>query len=259
MRQDAMNIDVAKTLSSIEKLERFIDSSEFIPATATCRGIVVLSLISKALTVSRAVCALIESGFPEEAFGLTRTLIDIYFTVRYISNQDTESRSERFAMFFMKNHESWTEVLPKYFSSLVIPDSDTHRLCLETATKYRSPSDWSGVKDKTRGLAMEPDTYEFDATGTPTTAEFDYEVLFKWTSHFVHSTVSSLESHLAERGDVFRVRSRSQLANGFSSRSVFNVLAFLSKIFVCAFRGLNQEQPEEILQEIHRQLVSFLE
>ncbi len=89
-----MNIDVAKTISSIEKLERFIDSSEFIPATATYRGIVVLSLISKALTVSRAVCALVESGFPEEAFGLTRTLIDIYFTVRYISNQDTNPLGE---------------------------------------------------------------------------------------------------------------------------------------------------------------------
>lgn len=252
-----MNIEVAKTLSSIEKLERFIDSSEIIPATATYRGIVVLSLISKALTVSRAVCVLVESGFPEEAFGLTRTLIDIYFTVRYISNKDTESRSERFAMFFMKNHESWTAILSKYFPSLVIPNSDTHRIYLETARKYKSPGDWSEMKDKTKGLAMEPDTYEFDATGTPITAEFDYEVFFKWTSHFVHSTVSSLESHLAERGDVFRVRSRSQLANGFSNRSVFNVLAFLSKIFVCAFRALNQEQPKEILQEMHQQLVSF--
>jgi hypothetical protein len=252
-----MKLEVAEILGSVEKLEKFIDESEFIPATATYRGTVVLSLLSKSLTVGRAVCALVESGFPEEAFGVTRTLIDIYFTVRYISNQHTESRSEKFAMFFMKNHESWTQIIPKYFPDISIPNTAYHIACLDTARKYKSPNDWSGVKDKTRGLALEPDTYEFDANGTPITAEVDYEIFFKWTSHFVHSTVTSLESHLVERGDVFRVRGRNTLSERMSNSSLFNVLAFLSKIFVCAFRALNQQQPEDILHEMHQRMASY--
>ena len=252
----SMKLEVAQTLSFVEKLEKYIDESKFIPATAAYRGTVVLSLLSKSLTVSRAVCALVESGFPEEAFGLTRTLIDIYFTVRHIGNQETESRSERFALFFAKNHESWSTIFPKYFPSLVIPDNAIHRFYLETARNYKSPNDWSGMRDGTRGLALEPDNYEFEASGKPTTAEFDYEVIFKWTSHFVHATVSSLESHLVERGDAFRVRARNMLSHRYANNALFNVLAFLSKIFVCAFRALNQEQPE-VLLEIHQHMASY--
>lgn len=251
-----MKLEVAQILSFVGRLEHFIDDSEFIPATAAYRGTIVLSLLSKSLTVSRAVCALVGSGFPEEAFGLTRILIEIYFTVRHISNRETESRSERFAMFFTKNHESWTAIIPKYFPSAVISDSDVHRYYLEMARKYKSPNDWSGLKDKTRGLAFEPDTYEFDVSGNPTTAEFDYEVLFKWTSHFVHATVSSLESHLAERGDVFRVRARNQLSDRYANNALFSVLAFLSKIFVCGLRALNQDQPA-ILLEMHQHMASY--
>jgi hypothetical protein len=56
-------------------------------------GTTVLALLSKTLTVGKAVCVLIESGFPEEASGVTRTLIDIYFVVRYICNAETEKPS----------------------------------------------------------------------------------------------------------------------------------------------------------------------
>lgn len=88
-----MEAETAQVLPLIEELEKFIDDAGFIPATATYRSTVILALLSKALTVSRASCVLVESGFPEEAFGLTRTLIDIYLVVRYISNQHTESRA----------------------------------------------------------------------------------------------------------------------------------------------------------------------
>jgi hypothetical protein len=247
--------EIASVLKSIKKLEDFIDESEFVPATADYRGIVILALLSKCLTVGRAICALVKVGFPEEAFGLSRTLIDIYLTVRYISNKDTEIRAERFAEFFMKNHESWASIIPKFYPQLNVSDSPEHRIFLETAKKYKNPHDWSGEPYKTKSLAMEPDTYEFDATGNGTKAEFDYEVIFKLTSHFVHSTVSALESHFVERGDTFKVRGRWEERKG--SKSLFHVLVFVSKTFVCGFRALHQDQPEDILQRMHQQMQSY--
>jgi hypothetical protein len=106
---------------------------------------------------------------------------------------------------------------------------------------------------------MEPDEYEFDANGKGTTAEFDYEVMFKWTSHFVHSTVSALQNHAVERGDIFRVRSGFPERAGRSAveKPLFQTLAFISKTVVCAFRGLRQEQPDEILQEMHLRMKSY--
>jgi hypothetical protein len=104
---------VVSTLESIEKLERYIDDAAFVPATQEHRGQIILALFSKALTVGRAVCALVRAGFGEEAFGMTRTLFDIYFDVRFISNRDTEPRAEKFAMFFTKDITGWRKIIPK--------------------------------------------------------------------------------------------------------------------------------------------------
>jgi Family of unknown function (DUF5677) len=247
---------VVSTLESIQQLEQYIDEAAFIPATAQHRGQIILALFSKCLTVGRAVCSLVQAGFGEEAFGMTRTLIDIYFAVRYTANNDTEARAERFAMFFTKDQESWQKVLPRYYPNIAVPDTPETKEILTIARNYKNPHDWSGEPEKTRALAKEPDTYEFDAAGNGITAEFDYEVFFKYTSHYVHATVCSLESHVVERGDTFKIRSRwnpSRKAN----LALVNVLAMVSKTFVCGFRALRYDQPEEILQEMHVKMQAY--
>ena len=247
---------VAETFDSIEKLENFINESGIIPATGYIRSKIILALLSKCLTVGRAVCTLVEAGFSDEAFGLARTLIDIYFIVRYISNKNTESRAQRFAEFFLKNHESWTIVIEKFYPHITPIDSEFHRTALEVAKNYKSPHEWSGEEQKTKSLAMEPDTYELDESGDGTTAEFDYEVMFKWTSHYVHSTVSCLGKHLAEVGDTFRVRAGTSPTVD-KDKPLFHVLAYVSKTVICAFRALRQDQPDEILQEMHRRMQGY--
>jgi hypothetical protein len=244
-------------LESIVKLEQFIDDEAFVPATAQHRGQVLLALFSKCLTVSRATCALVQAGFGEEAFGITRTLIEIYFIVRYISNNDTEDRAERFAMFFTKDQEGWRSIVPKYYPHLVPPNTPETAEILAKAKNYKSPHQWSGEPQGTKSLAMEPDTYEFEpdimqpGTDKGTMAEFDYEVLYKWTSHYVHSTVCGLEHHITERGDTFKIRHRWS-PNRKAKFALFNVLTMISKTFVCGFRGLRREQPEAVLNEIFR-------
>jgi hypothetical protein len=243
---------VASALESIEKLERYIDDADFVPATQQHRGQMILALFSKALTVGRAICALVRAGFGEEAFGMSRTLFDIYFDVRYISNKNTESRAEKFAMFFTKDIEGWRRIVPRYYPQITMPEAAETKEILQIAENYSNPHDWSGEPHKTRSLAEEPDAYEFDSTGKPTTALFDYEVFYKFTSHFVHSTVCALESHITERGDTFKIRARWKPYSTRKGRlAVFNVLAMISKIFICGFRAMNYEQPEEILQEMH--------
>jgi Family of unknown function (DUF5677) len=151
---DRTETRLVETLDSIEKLEHFINAAEFLPATQTYRGTILLALLSKCFTVGRAVCALVEAGFSEEAFGLSRTLIDIYFTVRYISNKNTEVRAERFTEFFLKNHESWTQIVPRFYPDIAPLDSEFHKMALEVAKKYKSPHEWSGETQKTKSLAM---------------------------------------------------------------------------------------------------------
>lgn len=245
-------LNVGDVRTVIERLEKYIDNSEFIPAVRFYRSIVLLGLISKALTVARAICVLVEADFPGEAFGVSRTLIDIFLTIRYIGNKDTEARAKQFAEFYAKDHEGWTKVIQKFYPAMTIPSGEFHEKSLEIAKEYKSAHQWTGLGDQTRQMALEDDSYEFRSPGNPLNCEFDYEVIYKWTSFFVHGTVSSLEPHLTEAAEAFRVRARIGLEQGRGESALFNVLAYLSKSFVCAFRAMRQEQPEEILTDMHR-------
>jgi hypothetical protein len=99
-------------------------------------------------------------------------------------------------------------------------------------------------------MAMEPDTYEVDGQGNPITQDFDYEYVYSQTSHFVHATIISLMGHGVNAGEQFRVRANISQQADRGNQALFNVLVFISKAFVCAFRGLQDDQPEDILQEI---------
>ena len=78
---------------------------------------------------STAVCTLVEAGFSDEAFGLTHTLIDIYFIVRYISNKNTKVRGQRFAGFLLKNQESWTIARGAALSLGRVEQNDEEEFC----------------------------------------------------------------------------------------------------------------------------------
>ena len=254
----AFKPDVVQVLPIIEKLEKFINNAEYYPARNSYRGMVVLGLVSKALTVGRAVCSLISSGFPGEAFGMSRTLIDICFTARYISNNDTEERAKRFAEFYSKDHEGWTKIITKFYPATTITESEFHRDALEMARAYKSAHQWTGMGDQTRQMAMEPDTYECDANNQGFNCEYDYEVIYKWTSFFVHSTVSGLESHFMEFGEPFRVHARSKLETERGEEALVNVLVYLSRIFIHASRAQRDDAPQTILEEIQALLHSYV-
>lgn len=64
-----------------------------------------LALYSKCITVAEAIIALLDAGFSNEAFGMTRTLVDIFTTLHYIANKDTDERAKRYYRFFAKDTE----------------------------------------------------------------------------------------------------------------------------------------------------------
>ena len=243
-------------LSLIEKLEAHLDDSGYIPATNFHRSKVLLALLSKALTTGRAVCTLVDAGFAADAFALSRTLIEIFLTIRYISNRDTERRAKEFVEYIAKTQEYTLSVAAKHYPEKVLPTLDDS--VVEMAKKYRSPHSWFQSRGgHVKAMAMEDDTFEQDASGNPITQAFDYEHIYSQTSHFVHATIVSLLGHGTSAGDRFRVRAEISQEADRANQALFNVLVFISKAFVCAFRGLQDEQPADILEEARLMLSSY--
>ena len=100
--------------SEIEHVRRFLDYAKWVvnetryyPPANGYQYLVALSLYSKSITVAEAALALIDAGFSDEGFGLTRTLVDIYFTLRFISNKDPDERAKQYARFAAKDSAVW--------------------------------------------------------------------------------------------------------------------------------------------------------
>lgn len=245
-----------RILQKIEELEDYLNKLEMIPATHRYRNAVILALLSKALTVSRAICALVDAGFPAEAFAMSRTLIEIYFCVRYISNKDTEARAETYANYHARVRQEWQTIIMKYYPNKTPAEIRLDTDVLERAKDFKSKAHWTGHGGQAKMMALEEDPLEEDPQGQPEKSEFDYDALYFWTSHFVHATVVAAEAHAAEPGEVFRVHARSWIDKGRAENALFNVVVFLDKLFIRACRGMNEEQPD-VLQDLYKLISDF--
>src|SRR5258708_37812600 len=189
----------------ISRLERHLNGLKMIPATGALRNRIILALLSKALTVGRAICALVEADFPAEAFGLSRTLIDIFFCVRYMSNKDTEKRVTTYAKYEARIQKEWVSINNKYFPKRPLKLSSFHDEAMKIAETFKSKHQWTGHGGQAKMMALEPDTFEKNEQEEPITGEFDYDALYFWTSHYVHATAKAIKAHAVDPGESFRI------------------------------------------------------
>jgi Family of unknown function (DUF5677) len=234
--------------SGVEHVRKFVayaklrlNKTAYYPPHGGHRYMVALALYSKCITVAEAILTLLDTGFSDEAYGMTRTLIDIFFTLRYISNKDTDARAKLYFEFVSKDVAGWHDLARDYFPHLQQP---MRARTITTAARYRSPHSWSGktVKD----LAMEPDTVDVDDKGKPFVYDFAYRAMFRETSHYVHPTIVALMNHVVRAGcDQFVVHSGRHLKDK-SFDAVFNVADYVGQTMMCFYRCMGDPQPDRV-------------
>lgn len=246
-----------QVLGQIRRLERFINDWQMIPATGVVRNRVFLALLSKAFTVGRAICALVAAGFSAEAFGLSRTLIDIFFAVRYMSNNDTEARITTYVEYAARVQKEWVILNDKYFPNRKLQLPASHEEMMRVAEKFKTRHQWTSHGGQAKFMALEPDTFEVNELGEPITGELDYDAFYFWTSQYVHVTIHALAGHAVDPGEIFRVRCKSSQEKDFARLALFNTVSYLTKTTIQACRGMHEEQPDAILQDMFKMLKKF--
>jgi Family of unknown function (DUF5677) len=187
---------------------------------------VVLAILSKSIRVGGAICLLVEYDFHSEAFALSRTMLELALYARFISNADSFKRSGMFVKFVAKDREGWTRLISKYYPTAVPNLNPNHAKMLEIAKQFKDPHRWSGksVKD----LAMEDDAFETLPNGSPFRWEFDYEAVYKWTSHYVHGTVVAVDEHATGPREPFKVRAGPNDRN--ADMALFNLVLYALRL-----------------------------
>lgn len=218
-----------------------MNKTAYYPPADNYRYLVALALYSKCITVAEASLALLNAGFSDEAFGMTRTLLDIFFTLRYIANKDTDERAQLYVEFAAKDKAVWSELFKTFWPHLAQPSISDRTFRI--ASKFPSPHKWSGklIKD----MALEPDTVEVDANGKPVVPDFAYRVNYRLASHYVHPTVPALSNHLVQAGqDVFVVHSRH--GDDMSHLAAFNVASGVAHTMIYFYRCMGDSQPARV-------------
>jgi hypothetical protein len=247
----------AHVLKEVKQLKQYLNGMKMIPATHRYRNAVILALLSKALTVAETICLVVDRGFPGEAFGMTRTLTEIYFCLRYIGNRDTEERAQTYVKYHARVRKEWQAVIMKFYPHIPLETISLSEEVEVAAKVFKNKAHWTGHGGQARLMAMEEDTVELNDQGEPLKAEFDYDAIYFWTSQFVHVTVEALNEHAIAPGEVFRTRARKGADKKRGRDALFNTLVFVSKIFVVALRAMNEDQPEAILQDIHKLMLQY--
>ncbi len=238
--------DLARVQRYVLRIRSLLDSRGYYPRLGVYADSVFLSLFSKSIRVSETICALVGDGFNEEAFGMTRTLLDLLITVRFIANKKTERRAERFFNFLARDTVSWLGIIQTHYPGKPLPPMPDLPKILKTASTYPDPHRWAGSGMSAYTLAMEPSTWEFDDIGEPLTLQFWYDAVFHWTSHFVHPTIAALESHVVKAGkDIFTVHARANiLPHKYGELTLFNTANMLGQVVCQFFHGMNDNLPE---------------
>jgi hypothetical protein len=253
----------------------FIDNQTIYPRGHVFLDKVVLAHVSKALNVAQSIMTLIDAGFPEEAFGVSRTMVEIALNLRHITNRNSEQRAQRFVHYVARwkmelmrralkhfyrtdAHGNWVldakgEKIPNYtradFRNML--DKKKYATYAKVARKYPKRTSWTDTGSKgSRGgawmMAMEPDRYE-SVNGVPMKWEFDYDWMYFWTSQYVHATVVSMEDgHATRPTEPFVVRRPFQRAQSNGDMAVFNAAVQLNKILLMAYRALGHPYPPGI-------------
>jgi hypothetical protein len=239
------------SISEITHIEKYVaylksavNEAQFYPPVRETRSLVALALYSKAIRVSEAVVVLVKAGFADEAFGLTRTIIDILFSLRYIANRDAQNRADKFYYFFAKDTEVLRKLEQDFYPSQVTPQTPTILKSLKRAKSYPDPHRWAGKSAK--DLAFEPDTIDKDAQGQPLTLEFAYRSLYRFTSHYVHPSIRGLADHMKVKLGKEPYTVGASISSDKAHDASWNVAMFLGLVMASFYRCIGHEQPSRV-------------
>jgi uncharacterized protein DUF5677 len=197
------------------RLKRAIEKLGVYPSGIAC-SFVPFTIVSKAFSVQEAVLTLCKAGFGSEGYALSRTMVEMYIGLRWMTNQDQNKRCEEYVHFvaarrklFANSRETFYPTDPKTAEIVKYVD----RVFGEHAAKYQSPNFWANVNQKLWGMATEPEVL-YNVPLDRNDLQWDYKYPYTMASDHVHATIEALMPLVPIIGEPFTVRDSRRSSSG---------------------------------------------
>jgi len=184
--------------------------------------------LRKAFHVQEAVITLCKKQMASEAYALSRVLVEMFITLRWITNDNKNARAKEYGFFGAKRKEYWAKILQKYQpNNPASADAVKYvvKLYGQYAAKYSSSVFWS--REKLKAMAQEIEKLD-PSPRVPKDVLWDYEVPYSMASDHVHSTVAALDPLVPIQGATYAVSRVSEPK--LISHAAFTATVWLFKI-----------------------------
>ncbi len=219
-----------------------------------------LALVSKAFSISSALLILLESGFAEEAYGLSRSLVECALTLRFLT-QDRDilyQRTMDYARFEVTDKQYWM-----HYALLYASGQPMEQEIRDFAEQYDLKDDPSGARTHWSGKngfawKVNLDDHPLDnAAITELAKKSTYAVEYHATSSFVHCFSPVVNNFLPSEGVAFEVKESSGEWEKPSQKTLFILTSYLHSCVTYALFGMNCERTKRI-NDLYSEVLAYL-
>jgi hypothetical protein len=247
MTRDEKLKEIGKVARFVRAAEKEINAIGIVPRVPYKFpfDIVGLATLSKAFSLSNACLKLLRSDQSDEAFALSRSIVECANNLRYMTEKsDTQDKRVR---NFVNQHKAdkayWAHYCLELFAGRPEEQEIRDYMQQEGITPDTKPASrhWSGE----RGFVWDTMTVDHPLDGPVTEKhkKLSYAADYFQTSTFVHCSLPAIDNHAVEEGTPFRVSTASGLHETTQS-TLFTVLVYLHSTICYAMHGMNLESPK---------------
>ncbi len=206
--------ETEKIRAYVKKAEAGIAKLDIIPRVAYRHpfDIVGLATLSKVFALAKACLKLLASGHPDEAYGLSRSIVECATNLRYLTADpvDQGKRTRDFVRFAMADKAFW------YYHALESAKAEKEKKKLRAYAKgvgivadvKAARRHWSGIDGSFVWKVTQLD-HPLDGAVTATHRAKAYAVGYYLTSEWVHCSSPAIDCYFADDGVPFRISSSS--------------------------------------------------
>ncbi len=243
-------------VEEVAKLRKYLDDAEAVVAKIGIFGrkpvfnkfdVIAMALVSKTFSVARACLLLIDNGFEDEAYGMSRSAVECAWTLRYLTQtpSEIESRTWKYINYLILDKQFWM-----YHAMVNAKDEETKshiRTHGEELGLHDDPTEVVGHWSGKNGFGWIVNQMEHPLDG-PNTSEAiksaEYAVDYHQTSAFVHCYEPAIENFVPDEKTRFKVK-LSDGNGGQPGQSVLYILLrYTHASMAYLFFGLGLERPQ---------------
>jgi len=242
--------EIRKVQAYVRGAQAEVNKLEILPRVAyRCPfDIVALATISKGFALSRACIKLLNSQLPDEAYGLSRSLVECAANLRFLTANPIvqDQRTRDFARYALANKAYWLHYALEVFAGKA-QEPEIRRYAKQQGI---APDDklarrhWSGEAGFV--WAVTNIEHPLDGPVTPKHKKVSYAADYYQTSTYVHCSSPAIDAYCPEEGASFRVSPSSTKLAQPSESTLFVILINLHNLIAYALFGMNLERPARL-------------